>query len=157
MTQWKRIVEPFTRPLFFARSRLSRGKTIGVRGLVTDDQGRVLLVEHSYVHGWWLPGGGVDAGELTSDAVGRELREEAGVNPLETPKLVSIHSNERFFPGDHVLLFRIDKWENVPATQHGEIIGVDFFALDKLPENTNRGTMARLNEVFHGAPLDPMW
>lgn len=157
MKNWKRIVEPFSRPFFFAYSRSLRGKTLGVRGLVTDDQGRVLLVEHSYVEGWWLPGGGVDNKELTQDAVVRELQEEAGINALEAPKLVSIHSNEKFFPGDHVLLFRIDKWEKIEATQHGEIIGVEFFALDNLPKNINRGTLARINEVFHGAPLDPNW
>ena len=26
---WRRVVEPFTRPLFFAWSRMTRGKTLG--------------------------------------------------------------------------------------------------------------------------------
>ncbi len=157
MKEWKRIVEPYTRPLFFAYSRLARGKTLGVRGLVLDEQGRVLLIEHTYVEGWWLPGGGVDAGETSHAAVARELREEAGVNPLEMPKLLSVHSNETFFPGDHVLLFRIDRWERCEMTSHGEIKAVGFFAPDALPENTNRGTRRRIQEALMGAEPDPAW
>lgn len=154
---WKRWVEPYTRPLFFTHSRLTRGKTLGVRGLVLDERGRVLLIEHTYIEGWWLPGGGVDRGETTQAAVARELREEAGVNPLEAPKLLSIHSNERFFPGDHVLLFRVDKWETVERTSHGEIRDAAFFDLDKLPDNINGGSLRRINEALRGAPVDPTW
>lgn len=43
MEDWKRLVEPYTRPLFFAHSRMTRGKTLGVRGLVVEDERRVLL------------------------------------------------------------------------------------------------------------------
>lgn len=154
---WRRWVEPYTRPLFFAYSHLTRGKTLGVRGLVLDDRGRVLLVEHTYIEGWWLPGGGVDARETTQAAVGRELREEAGVNPLEMPKLVSVHSNEKFFPGDHVLLFRVDKWESVERSSHGEIRDVGFFDMDNLPANINGGSLRRINEALRGAPADPAW
>ena len=157
MEDWKRVVEPFSRPLFFAYSRTTRGKTLGVRGLVLDKERRVLLIEHTYLDGWWLPGGGVDAGETAHAAVARELREEAGVNPLELPKLLSVHSNERFFPGDHVLLFRVDVWEPCAMTSHAEIKNVGFFAVDDLPENVNGGSLRRIQEALMGFPADPLW
>jgi ADP-ribose pyrophosphatase YjhB (NUDIX family) len=113
---WRTRLEPFTRPIFFAVSRLTRGKTLGVRGVVVDGEGRVLLVRHTYLVGWWLPGGGVDKGETTQDAVVRELREEGGVIARSAPHLVSIHSNERFFPGDHVLVFRVDAFDLTERT-----------------------------------------
>jgi ADP-ribose pyrophosphatase YjhB (NUDIX family) len=50
---------------------------VDVRGVVFRD-GRVLLVKESKDGGWTLPGGWADAGEVPSQAVEREVREESG-------------------------------------------------------------------------------
>ena len=157
MTTWRTRIEPFTRPIFFAVSRMSRGMTLGVRGVATDGEGRVLLVKHTYLHGWWLPGGGVDKGETTHAAVVRELREEAGLIARSKPRLISVHSNERFFPGDHVLVFAIDAFDMAERTSHGEIAEIGWFAPDALPEDATRATRDRLAEIFGGASADPDW
>lgn len=154
---WRQRVEPFTRPLFFAWSRLARGKTLGVRAVAVDAEGRVLLVKHTYIAGWWLPGGGVDRGETTQDAVVRELREEAGLTAQTSPRLVSIHSNERFFPGDHVLVFRIDAFVLGERSSEGEIAEIGWFHPAALPPDINRGSRARLAEMFDGAETDTNW
>ena len=157
MANWRTRIEPFTRPLFFTWSRMSRGMTLGVRGAAVDSEGRVLLVKHTYLEGWWLPGGGVDKGETTQAAVIRELREEAGLIVRGKPRLLSVHSNERFFPGDHVLVFRIDAFDMTERTSHGEIAEIGWFHPDALPEDTTRATRARLAEIFGGAAPDPNW
>jgi len=156
-SSWKRRVEPFTRPLFFTWSRLTRGKTLGVRALVTDAEGRVLLIEHTYVKGWWLPGGGVDRGETAQAAVARELREEAGIDPVGAPQLVSVHANEAYFPGDHVLLFRVADWRPCEMTSRGEIKGVGFFAPDALPEPMNPASKRRILEALDSRAPDHNW
>jgi ADP-ribose pyrophosphatase YjhB (NUDIX family) len=132
--------------------------TLGVRGVVLDEAGRVLLVEHTYVHGWWLPGGGVDKGETLEDAMARELREEAAVALLRRPALISVHSNEPHFRGDHVAVFRIDHWRQQDhRPDPREIRDVRFFAPDALPEGTTAATRRRLAEALHGAESNPMW
>ncbi len=133
------------------------GSDVCLRAVATDAQGRVLLVRHTYLKGWWLPGGGVDRGETTHQAVARELREEAGLIARSAPRLVSIHSNERFFPGDHVAVFVIDAFEPGEPTSRGEIAEVGWFPPAALPADVNRGCRARLAEIFDGAPVSDLW
>ncbi len=155
---WRRRVEPIVRPLLHGHARFVRGMTLGVRGVVRDDEGRVLLVQHTYVPGWWLPGGGVDRGETLEAAMARELAEEAAVEAIGRPLLVSVHSNEPRFRGDHVAIFRVDRWRPLEAKPDPrEISAVDFFAPDALPETTTAGTRRRLAEALHGAEPDAMW
>jgi len=157
MTTWRTRIEPFTRPLFFAWSRLNRGMTLGVRGIALDGEGRVLLVKHTYLNGWWLPGGGVDRGETLGAAVLREMREEAGLVTDQAPKLISIHSNETFFPGDHVAIFRVEAFVMTERTSHGEIAEIGWFDPDNLPEDTTRATRDRLSEALGHQPPSEDW
>jgi ADP-ribose pyrophosphatase YjhB (NUDIX family) len=154
---WRRRVEPFTRPFVHAAYRWTRGLTLGVRGLVTDADGRVLLVEHTYVHGWYMPGGGVERGETAEAALGREMVEEAGVRLTERPRLLSAHSNDAKHPRDHVLFYRCGAWEACASRPGVEIHAVGWFAPDALPEGTTPATRARLHEALQGAPPDPLW
>lgn len=157
MTTWRRHVEPFTRPLFFTVSRLTRGMTLGVRVVARDPAGRVMLVRHTYLDGWWLPGGGVDRGETVQDAAVRELREETGLIATGRPRLLSVHSNHRFFPNDHVLVFAVEAFEAGERSSHGEISDAEWFAPDALPADVTPATLRRLTEIFTGAPSDPLW
>jgi ADP-ribose pyrophosphatase YjhB (NUDIX family) len=154
---WRRNLQPIVRPLYQAYSRLSRGATLGVRGLVLNDAGEVLLVEHTYTHGWFLPGGGVERGETCEAAVIRELREEGGVSAVRRPTLIGIHANHRTFRGDHVLLYRIDAWTPCEPTAHAEILARGWFAPDNLPSDTTASTRQRLAEALHGAERSADW
>lgn len=156
---WPRMLEPLTRPLFQARARWTRGLTLGVRGLVRDAEGRVLLLKHTYTPGWHMPGGGVERGETGEAALAREMIEEAGVELTSRPRLLSIHSSHASFRGDHILFFQADDWRQVAATSRGEIHAVEWFAPDALPRDATRGTRARIAEALSAgdAPPDPMW
>jgi 8-oxo-dGTP pyrophosphatase MutT (NUDIX family) len=150
-------LEPLTRPLFHARARLTRSMTLGVRGLVRDEAGRVLLLRHTYTSGWHMPGGGVERGETGEEALARELVEEAGVELTERPRLRSFHSSEATFRGDHILFFQVGAWRAVKATSRGEIHALEWFAPDALPRDATAGTRRRIAEVLGDCAPDLHW
>jgi ADP-ribose pyrophosphatase YjhB (NUDIX family) len=138
---------------------LRRPITFGVRGLVHDHrQNTVLLVRHTYVPGWQLPGGGVEPGEAAADALGRELREEANVLLTAPPVLKSLHFNRNASRRDHVALYLVENFEiGAPKLPDREIAEAAFFALGALPDETSPATRRRLAEVFDGLPASPDW
>jgi ADP-ribose pyrophosphatase YjhB (NUDIX family) len=154
---WRRKLLPFARPFYRVYSRLHRGATLGVRGLVRNDAGEILLVEHVFSAGWHLPGGGVERGETTEDAVIRELREEGGVSAVSRPVLLGVHSNHRVSPGDYVVFYRVDAWEPCEPTDHIEIRGRGWFAPDNLPPGATAATRQRVAEALGGADRSAHW
>lgn len=142
---------------FQAWWRIQRPMTLGVRGLVRDSGGGVLLVKHTYTPGWHFPGGGVERGETALLSLMRELEEEAGVRPTAAPALIGVFANARNFPNDHVLLFEINAWTKIPATARGEIAERRFFSLDDLPPDVTKGTQRRLDEIAGSAPRSEEW
>jgi 8-oxo-dGTP pyrophosphatase MutT (NUDIX family) len=131
---------------------------MGVRALVRDAEGRVLLVRHSYAPGWYMPGGGVERGETILTALRRELDEEAGVLLTGTPRFVGMFANFREFKSDHVAFYVVEagQYERVPRRSF-EIAEYGFFAFDALPDETTTATRARLAEMASGAPAPEMW
>jgi len=154
---WLRRIEPLLRPLFHLKFRLERGMTLGVRGLVIDEAGRVLLIQHTYVKGWHLPGGGVDRGEAAEAAVIRELVEEVGIVATSRPRLLSVHNNHARFRGDHVLYYRIESWEQGQATSVGEIDETQWFHPNDLPAGVTASTRRRIEEALGLVEVHPDW
>lgn len=152
---WRYRIEPITRPLFRVGAKLLRGMTLGVRGLVIDADRRVLLVHHTYVRGWYMPGGGVERGETSEQALLRELVEEAGIEATAAPRLLAIHTDSTVFRGDHVLVYRVDRWREVPASSRGEISAVEWFPVDRLPHDVTRLTRAWIEHALDAEDAPP--
>lgn len=132
---------------------------MGVRAMVFDDTKRVLLVKHTYVNGWYFPGGAIDPGEHAFDAVERELVEEAGVGLSGPPKLISVFQNIHTAARDHVVLFECPLWDQLhdPKIPNREIAEIGFFSLTQLPEDTSPGTLRRLEEYQTKKDAPPTW
>ncbi|MGF9763952.1 NUDIX domain-containing protein [Microvirga sp. 0TCS3.31] len=138
--------------------RFSRGMTLGVRGVVLDQQNRVFLIRHTYVPGWHLPGGGVETGETALGALDRELREEACIVMDEPPSLLGVFFNNRVSRRDHVLVYVIRRFTVLQAKQPDrEIAEAGFFPIDSLPEETTSATRSRLAEILEGRSPSSHW
>jgi ADP-ribose pyrophosphatase YjhB (NUDIX family) len=137
--------------------RLTRGLSLGVRALVRDENGRILLIRHSYAPGWLLPGGGVERGETAEAAVIRELREETGVVAIGRPQLFGLYCNEAQFVGDHVALYMVNEFSREPFAGTAEIVEARFFELEALPHTTSAATLRRIAEVATGRAPSLHW
>lgn len=111
---------------------------VGCRVLVTDREGRILLVRHSYGSGrWMLPGGGLRRGEDVVAAAARELVEETGCR-LEAGRLATI-AREPLAGTTSEVHVVAGTTSDSPVADEREIAEVKFFALDALPANLSPG------------------
>lgn len=76
------FVEP---EIYFARLAAAY---VTAGALITDSEGRVLVVKPNYRDHWLFPGGAADHNEAPEDACARELREELGLDLPVGPLLV---------------------------------------------------------------------
>jgi 8-oxo-dGTP pyrophosphatase MutT (NUDIX family) len=140
--------------LYFA---LSRGMTMGVRAACFDGNGRIFLVRHTYLPGWYLPGGGIERGETAAQALEKELREEGNLRITAPPVLLQAHLNLSGSRRDHVLFYKVEVEQTAARLPDHEIAESGFFALDALPDGITPATRRRLEELAKGGPYAPLW
>ncbi len=130
---------------------LFRPTTLGVKVLVTNEVGDVLLVKHSYRLGWHLPGGGVKRGEMPLIAAVREVREETGIacRP-ENLVLNGVYLNKTNFRNDYIFLFSTGLFTEEPGFRSNnlEILEACFFPRLNLPSSTTTATLERIKDIL---------
>jgi ADP-ribose pyrophosphatase YjhB (NUDIX family) len=127
---------------------------VGVRGAVFEHDRILLVRERADEHRWTLPGGWADVNESPSEAVAKEVREEAGLEVRAT-KLAAVWDRLRHPHGApppfHVwrLFFLCDIIGGEPRTGP-ETSEVAFFAEDELPTelSTRRVLHSQLLRMF---------
>jgi len=113
---------------------------VGARGLVFDDDGRLLLIQRSDNLRWALPAGAMEVGESITDCARREVWEETG---LKATSLTAFslytgpehtYTNEWGHTYQHVVTtFRIDAWEGELQRVTDETVDARFYERSALP------------------------
>ena len=135
---------------------LSPKFTVGVVGLVRDDEGRILLLRHTYRRSvpWGLPGGGLNPGESLEECLVREIREEVGIL-VEIDRLLSAaaHFDRRLV--DMIFLCHPAPGESLSNFKpNSEIAEARYFSPDALPTGVPRGQQKLIQVALRQAEGD---
>lgn len=78
VANWLKTIPPLRLMLWLVVRLLAPKNRVGAVGVIFNDAGEILLVEHVFRpdFAWGLPGGWVERGEDPADAVRREIQEE---------------------------------------------------------------------------------
>lgn len=126
--------------------------------VVFDDDGRVLLVRHTYGRlNWELPGGGADPGESPDETAVREIREETGLE-VRIDRLTGAYYEAGPRPGNdhgpilHFVFLVQAMHGTAPIPTPPEIDDVGWWPLDGLPTPISDFTERRIRDAASGAP-----
>lgn len=131
------------------RCFLLRPLSISVKLILVQD-GKIVLVQHSYQPGWHIPGGGVKRGETLEQAVRREAREELGAT-LNDLRLQGIYTHFGEYKSDHMALF-VSEAFTLTGQGDAEIERLEFFPVRNLPKGLSPASCRRVEEYLQGQP-----
>jgi 8-oxo-dGTP pyrophosphatase MutT (NUDIX family) len=128
---------------------------VGAVAIVEQD-GRIVLVRHSYKSGWMFPGGAVDRNEPPAEAVLRELGEEIGLTASAPPELLGAYVRPGVWISNLVLLYRVRQAE-FTFQSSWEILEHRLVDPRNPPDGTSPAVRRRLQELYGDAKVSPHW
>jgi ADP-ribose pyrophosphatase YjhB (NUDIX family) len=128
---------------------------LGAACAIFDEEGRVLLVHHTYGPlNWELPGGLGAQGETPDETATRELLEETGLRAgLDRLTGVYLEPQHDFVPMLH-FVFRC-RWDagQHPVPSSPEVSEVGYFPTDLLPTPISDFTERRIQDAAIDQPV----
>lgn len=128
--------------------RITKPVTMGARVMIIQE-GKVLLVKHTYQTQYFLPGGRIKSGETFEQAARRELLEEVGMEVTEL-KRFGEYTNFYEYKKDTIVVF-LAASGHVKKVRDIEIEAFGFFPINDLPINVSPGTRRRIAEYIGGS------
>lgn len=112
--------------------------------VIFDQQNRIFLVKLTYqrFHPWGLPGGGLEYGETSEDAVIREVWEETGLK-VEIEKLLL----NKTFPPDKFAMYYLCRITDGVFQPSDEVSEYGYYTLNDLPD-VRQMDYALINEIY---------
>lgn len=110
---------------------------VDVRGFVLNEKNEILMAKESVDGKWTIPGGWADIGDTPTEAVLKEIKEETGID-AEVVRLVAIYDKrEHSHPPEPHYIYKLMffcKATGGKLEAGFDMLGADYFPLDKLPE-----------------------
>jgi len=127
----------------YIRSKVGHDKVLltFAGGILSDDEGRVLLQLRGDKKTWAIPGGSMELGESTLDTAKREFFEETGIQ-VEAVRFLNVYSNfEESYPnGDKVqtivMIYEFKALEDFDISDfhNEETLRLRFFSKEEIAE-----------------------
>jgi ADP-ribose pyrophosphatase YjhB (NUDIX family) len=130
-------------------------KRIIAQGLLTDEDGRILLCRLTYKPEWDLPGGVVEVGESPAAGLVRELQEELGIT-VTVRRLVTVNWLPAWRGWDDACVFLFDlgvvesSYTETMTLQPTEIAGVEWCDEDTIVAQATTAARELLEAVRAG-------
>lgn len=140
-------------------SSKERFKFIPAVFLVLIRDGKILLLRRANTglrDGWYsLPAGHHDGGQLLSEALAREVREEIGIT-IDPTAVTFVHVQHRLRPKDGERIdfyYTCDAWDGeIVNNEPDKCDDLSWFPLDNLPENIIPVVKVALEAIRLGVP-----
>ena len=122
---------------------------LGAFAIIFDKQGNVLLCHRRDMDAWNLPGGGVERGELPTEAVIREVKEETGLE-VAIERLLGVYGKADK-PDSLVFSFlcRVTGGKLVLTDESDD---TRYFTIENIPANTSPRQVERIREALTRPP-----
>ena len=118
--------------------------TIGVFGIIIDDNNRVLLCHRKDYDLWNLPGGALENTETPLEGVIREVKEETGL--ITEANLIGVYTK----PQNNEIVFSFEcKIKGGKITLNDEADKIEYFDLKNFPPNTSPKQVERIHDYFN--------
>jgi 8-oxo-dGTP diphosphatase len=126
--------------------------SVSVTGIITDDEGRALLIQRGDNQHWEPPGGVLELGESIDDGLRREVREETGLD-VEPVALTGVYKNVN--RGIIALVFRCKATGGQPTTSD-ETRAFRWATEVEIRELASEAYAVRVLDAMHGQTPAPI-
>lgn len=137
-------------PNYFSRD-IYPTPNVSVRALIFNEHNQLLLVKEASLGTWSLPGGWCDLFETPSEAIIKEVIQEAGIH-IKVEKLLGISDRAKYKANkkwsEYAVMFLATIIEDTKVFGH-EVSQVGFFDLNNLPELSFKSNQAEIKRALN--------